>query len=601
MVTRDHERLRRTGSDAVSIDVRFATQAGHQQDDSTAFRRVVDQLVKKIAEKDALCADLQHKVAVKDALCAHLQQKDAEKDALCAHLQQKEKAVAEAAAMQLRAEVLELQGKCTSVRLEKEQVRDIGLQLGKKLKTTLEENTALRDDLVERTAQLQAAQENYSALLQPCQQMQLSHLAQINAMRQAAAFREQQMEAIKKKAQQKEEEAQERQRQFMALSEEAQEEVQDLKEELAEVTTQYMVLHKWGEGAMANIDRLEVQLDARLRRASQLPVLNLVDCPLVALAGEGAQSSVDLHVMNGKLIAVKKPEFESDKRTLLFEEEALALMDHSAIPKPLAWLAMDDGKHALGIPALTGGSLRDLLGPQQDSGKAGVRLSMVEGMSLIEQGAEALQCVHSSGYVHSDIKPENLMLDAEGRLAIIDWGSAYQIYERPRTWGGSNGYVRPAIAASTEITGPEDDIRGLCAVGLEIATSHCVAELLRRQYDVIYTNDESSSDEEVAKKEEAKESITEFCENHSGLDPLVFMDRMLAAEYLGYISVKEEDFEPCLNEEGAPREYLRLMLCAVSRPVGCNEAPMPTLQEVRAVINSYLAASAGPSSEAGLA
>ena len=73
--------------------------------------------------------------------------------------------------------------------------------------------------------------------------------------------------------------------------------------------------------------------------------------------------------------------------------------------------------------------------PPENSGKAGVRLSMVEGMSLVDQGAEALQHVHSRGYVHSDIKPENLMLDADGRLVIIDWGCAYHLSEQPQIWG----------------------------------------------------------------------------------------------------------------------------------------------------------------------
>ena len=86
------------------------------------------------------------------------------------------------------------------------------------------------------------------------------------------------------------------------------------------------------------------------------------ECPLIAHAGEGAQSSVDIHEMDGRLVAVKKPKCEEDGRSLLLEEQALAHMDHSSIPKPLAWLAMDDGRHALSLPEFTGGSLRDLFG-----------------------------------------------------------------------------------------------------------------------------------------------------------------------------------------------------------------------------------------------
>ena len=56
------------------------------------------------------------------------------------------------------------------------------------------------------------------------------------------------------------------------------------------------------------------------------------------------------------------------------------------------------------------------------------------GMARIAEGAEALQYVHSMGRVHQDIKPGNLMLDANGKLVIIDWGNSYLTSDTPRSW-----------------------------------------------------------------------------------------------------------------------------------------------------------------------
>ncbi len=84
---------------------------------------------------------------------------------------------------------------------------------------------------------------------------------------------------------------------------------------------------------------------------------------------------------------------------------------------------------------------------------------------------------------------------------------------------GSNGYVRPVVAASPEDMGPEDDIRGLCGVGLELATGQCIAELLQHQYGCLYKRNAALSDEEVAKKEEAKVCLnrTNICCTHAAI------------------------------------------------------------------------------------
>ena len=49
----------------------------------------------------------------------------------------------------------------------------------------------------------------------------------------------------------------------------------------------------------------------------------------------------------------------------------------------------------------------------------------------------------------------------------------------------------------------------------------------------------------------------------------------------------QEQFESHMHQ-GAPREYLRLLLCALSQPVGCGEEPMPTLQEILDAIGAFL-------------
>ncbi|HEX2621777.1 MAG TPA: serine/threonine-protein kinase, partial [Phototrophicaceae bacterium] len=66
---------------------------------------------------------------------------------------------------------------------------------------------------------------------------------------------------------------------------------------------------------------------------------------------------------------------------------------------------------------LTGGSLADRL-------KDGRMLSLNETSSILTQLASALDYAHQRGVIHRDIKPGNIMFDAQGSAYIVDFGIA---------------------------------------------------------------------------------------------------------------------------------------------------------------------------------
>ena len=65
------------------------------------------------------------------------------------------------------------------------------------------------------------------------------------------------------------------------------------------------------------------------------------------------------------------------------------------------------------------------------------RPSLVEAVEWIAQVADALHHAHEHGLVHRDVKPANILLDAEGRALIADFGMAL----RDEEVGVGTGYA----------------------------------------------------------------------------------------------------------------------------------------------------------------
>ena len=52
------------------------------------------------------------------------------------------------------------------------------------------------------------------------------------------------------------------------------------------------------------------------------------------------------------------------------------------------------------------------------------KLEPAEALAMVPKICGALQYAHDQGVVHRDVKPENILLDAEGELKIADFGLA---------------------------------------------------------------------------------------------------------------------------------------------------------------------------------
>ncbi len=150
-----------------------------------------------------------------------------------------------------------------------------------------------------------------------------------------------------------------------------------------------------------------------------------------------------------------------------FEREARAA---SQLRHPNVVAISDQGEHG-GVPYIvqefiSGGSLDDVL---EERGQ----LSVPETVRICADAAAGLEAVHALEITHRDIKPGNIMLDAEGVAHINDFGLAKQrdasVLTRPGQAVGSLDYMAPEQIRGEEI-GPATDVYSLGCVVHECLT-----------------------------------------------------------------------------------------------------------------------------------
>jgi len=77
-------------------------------------------------------------------------------------------------------------------------------------------------------------------------------------------------------------------------------------------------------------------------------------------------------------------------------------------------------------------------------------------VSVFEQTADALAYMHERGFVHADMKPNNIVVTAEGDVKIIDLGQSCKVGTVKERIQGTPDYIAPEQVHCRPITGKTD-------------------------------------------------------------------------------------------------------------------------------------------------
>ncbi len=199
---------------------------------------------------------------------------------------------------------------------------------------------------------------------------------------------------------------------------------------------------------------------------------------LSAILGSGGMGTVytAVHTWTGRRVAVKvlKPSYAENEdvvRRFLREARAAAALHHPNVVDVLDMGRTDDGAVYMVLELLEGDSLGALI--RRDG-----KMEPARALPILVPMAEALSEVHARGFVHRDLKPDNIFVASlRGKTIpkLLDFGIAKALDDtdastRTGAIMGTAYYMSPEQAGGRPDVGPASDIWALGVVLYETLT-----------------------------------------------------------------------------------------------------------------------------------
>lgn len=197
----------------------------------------------------------------------------------------------------------------------------------------------------------------------------------------------------------------------------------------------------------------------------------------VRLIGEGRMSSVyqarptGSRAASGAGYAVKvlRPEWQDDSRGLAFlaRELHVARKVNNSHLVPILAAQLDAPPYYLAMPLLEGSTLAERM-------RAEAQLELPAVFWIGRQIAEALEALHTAGWMHSDVKPTNVFVSPTGHVTLFDLGFARAASERgtiaDRPVLGTMSYIAPEMLYSDRGGDIHSDVYSLGVTLFEMLT-----------------------------------------------------------------------------------------------------------------------------------
>ena len=208
------------------------------------------------------------------------------------------------------------------------------------------------------------------------------------------------------------------------------------------------------------------------RPGARTGVLDHVDgWELVELASEGSMGQVFRARPGGSpadrpgayAVKVLQPRWEHDAGAVDFFRRQATVSKEVSHPHLVSILAAGIRRppYYVVMPWLAGSTLQDRLGLDRS-------IDLPHLLWIMRQVAEALEALHTAGWMHGDVKPGNIFVSPSGHVTLLDVGFARRVarigsaVDRPVT--GTGHYMAPELITSALRADIRSDIYSLGVV-----------------------------------------------------------------------------------------------------------------------------------------
>jgi serine/threonine protein kinase len=185
---------------------------------------------------------------------------------------------------------------------------------------------------------------------------------------------------------------------------------------------------------------------ANLQNAMQQPDLTGTRYKIIQYLARGGMGSVWLaeDEVLGRRVALKVLDLiapvEDMPARLLQEAQVLARLEHPGIVPVHDAGKLPDGRAFYCMKYVEGKTLAEALPAK----------SVPDRLRLLQRIAEPLEFAHAAGFIHRDLKPDNIMIGAFGEVLVMDWGLAKLCTSGPAEASGGVQGARALPSSSSE-------------------------------------------------------------------------------------------------------------------------------------------------------